>query len=80
MAAFVTSEKLPPRWSRLTAYASVTVNEIGVFLLPLKTLFLSFLRQYSLFLDNFFSDERKYILKKMVPLKVLCNLNQVRTI
>ena len=54
MAAFVTSEKFPRRWSRFTAYASVTVNQIGVFLLPLQTLFLSFLRQYSLFSDNFF--------------------------
>ena len=42
MAAFVTSEKFPRRWSRLTAYASVTVNQIGVFLLPLKTLFCHF--------------------------------------
>ena len=42
MAAFVTSEKFPRRWSRFTAYASVTVNQIGVFLLPLKTLFCHF--------------------------------------
>ena len=54
MAAFVTSEKFLRRWSRLTAYVSVTVNQIGVFLLPLKKVILSFLRQYSLFLDIFF--------------------------
>ena len=41
MAAFVTSEKFPRRWSRLTAYG-VTVNQIGVFLLPLKALFCHF--------------------------------------
>ena len=34
MAAFVTSLKFPRRWCRLTAYASVTVNQIGVFLVP----------------------------------------------
>ena len=29
VAAFVTSETFPRRWSRLTAYASVTVNQIA---------------------------------------------------
>ena len=55
MAAFVTSEKFPRRWTRLAAYVSVTVNQIRVFLLPLKTLFC-----HSLFLDNIFSDERLF--------------------
>ena len=42
LAAFVTSEEFPRKWSRLTAYASVTVNQISVFLLPVKTLFCHF--------------------------------------
>ena len=55
MAAFVTSEKF-------------SVNCIGVgdcqlnrcIFTSVKNVILSFLRQYSLFLDNFFSDERLF--------------------
>ena len=42
LAAFVTSEKFPQKWSRLIAYVSVTVNQISVLLLPVKTLFCHF--------------------------------------